>query len=582
MRKLFLFWLCFWGVCLWSQENKNVTTLTKDPYFTPSKAQKTTTLNEEDKIRHIHSDSLVSKPTLYNGNPVFIGNVEFQHKGSVLKADKVIFYQNDNFVKAIGNVELTTSDGNRITSQEMEYDGKTERGIARKNVVLTDPQQTIKTETLYYDKLPNTAYFNSGGTIYNGKNTIWTQSATYNINTQTVDVSGNVNIDSDQYRVEGSKIIQNQRTNVAEFFGATRVINKNNPRNYVYTEKGRYLMNSKEVYLNKNSRIHYNGKILTGDTMYYNQNTGFGTAKGNAYLDDPKENRYIKGGYAEIYEFKDSAMITEKPYAVKILKNDSIYFSAQKILAFQKPDSTQTKKSYLRAFHQARVFKQDMHGRADSLSFNETDGVMHMVGSPIFWSGQKQISGDKIEVYMNMQTEQVDSIKVIGNAFAISKADSLNMKDEFNQVKGNLMTVFFVNEEIKLAKVIGNAQAITYADSQDEKTKTVDRIGIAFSTCGVIEALFEEQKVQIISCNIGSNTDIYPMSMVSKDKRFFPDFNWNTRDRLKTWRDIFLDTPNYPETQYTSDDSLYEKAKALKQKAEAEKQKNEPKRKRKK
>ncbi|MBF2799034.1 hypothetical protein INT81_07890 [Riemerella anatipestifer] len=36
-------------------------------------------------------------------------------------------------------------------------------------------------------------------------------------------------------------------------------------------------MTSKEVYLNK---THYNGKVLTGETMYYNQNTGYGTAKG--------------------------------------------------------------------------------------------------------------------------------------------------------------------------------------------------------------------------------------------------------------------------------------------------------------
>ncbi|MDY3339118.1 OstA-like protein [Riemerella anatipestifer] len=580
MRLIILVLMCLGFSALAQQKEKASTTpLVKDAYFKPNPNTKGAVAGNEEKLKHIHSDSLVRRPDLYEGNPVFIGNVEFQHQGSVLKADKVVFYQNDNFVKAIGNVVLTTAEGNRITSQEMEYDGKTQRGIARKNVVLTDPQQTIKTETLYYDRLPNTAYFNSGGTIYNGKNTIWTQVATYNINTQTVDVSGNVSIDNDKYRVEGSKIIQNQKTNVAEFLGATKVINKQNPRNYVYTEKGRYLMTSKEVYLNKNSRIHYNGKVLTGETMYYNQNTGYGTAKGNVYLDDPKENRFIKGGYGEIYEFKDSAMVTEKPYAVKIMKEDSIYFGAEKILAFQKPDSTGVKKSYLRAFHKARIFKSNFQGRADSLSFNETDGILHLMGKPIFWTGQKQISGDKIEVYMNTQEEELDSIKVIGNAFAISKADSLNNKDEFNQVKGNFMTAFFVDGELKLTKVIGNAQAITYADSQDEKTKEIDRIGVSFSTCGAIEALFEEKKVQIISCNIGANTDVYPMSMVNKEKRFFPDFNWNTKDRLKHWKDIFLDTPNYPETEYVSDDGLYQKAQELKQKQEEAKRKNEPKRK---
>ena len=42
------------------------------------------------------------------------------------------FLSKENFVKAIGNVVLVTSDGNRITAEEMEYDGETQRGIARK------------------------------------------------------------------------------------------------------------------------------------------------------------------------------------------------------------------------------------------------------------------------------------------------------------------------------------------------------------------------------------------------------------------------------------------------------------------
>ena len=36
--------------------------------------------------------------------------------------------------------------------------------------------------------------------------------------------------------------------------------------------------------------------------MFLINSTGFGKAEGNVRLDDPKENRYIIGGYGEIYE----------------------------------------------------------------------------------------------------------------------------------------------------------------------------------------------------------------------------------------------------------------------------------------
>lgn len=127
---------------------------------------------------------------------------------------------------------------------------------------------------------------------------------------------------------------------------------------------------------------------------------------------------------------------------------------------------------------------------------------------------------------------------------------------------------------MKLAQALGNAQAITYADSEDEKTKEMERLGVVLSTCGTIEVLFADRQVQVISCNVGARSDTYPMSFISKEKRFFPDFNWNTKDRLKTWKDIFVDSPNYEPIQYESDDSLYEQAQLRRRDENA---KNQPK-----
>lgn len=582
MKYFFLLFLFIGGYSFAQINTKPKDVLVKDSYFnTPQKQAP-----KSEKIKLIHADFFQKDPLKYEGNPYFSGHVQFSHKGSLLYADEVIFYEEQNFVKAIGNVKLQNADGSVITSGEMEYDGNTQRGIAKKNVVLTDPKQTIRTETLYYDRISNQAYFDTGGTISDGKNVMYTKSATYDIISKMIDFTGNVKIDNPDYIVEGINIKQNQNTNTSFFYGPTTITNRKNPQNYIFTENGSYNMNSKEVFLNQNSSIHYNGKILTGDKMYFNQITGFGKANGNVLLRDPKEKRFIKGGYGEIFEKKDSAMITDQPYAVKILEKDSIYFSAEKFLTYQKsdsvsiknPDPNKQKKSFLRAFKKARMFKTNAQARADSLSFDETDGVLRLFVKPILWSGEMQVTGDKIEAYFDTENENIDSLKVLENAFAIKKADSLNLKDEFNQIKGKLMIVYYNKNEIKNARVIGNAQAITYADDQNEKTKQTERIGISLSTCGIIEALFEERKVQIIECNISGNTDIYPMSKISREQRFFPDFNWNTKDRLRKWKDIFLDTPNYEEIKYQSDDTLYNEAQKTIEDAKAKEDAKKPKR----
>ncbi|MFC6267258.1 OstA-like protein [Frigoriflavimonas asaccharolytica] len=574
MKRIFLFLLL---ICI-SIPAFGQKTPAKDPYFNKNPKP---TQNPEDIVQHDHSDFFGVDPLLYDGNRYFKGNVQFNNKGSIINADLVIVYEDRKFIKAIGNVVLKNPDGSIITAEEMEYDGETQKGIARKNVVLQDPKQTIKTDILYYDRISNQAYFNTGGTITTAESTIYSKTATYFTNTRLIDLSGDVGINTTDYKIDGSNIKQNQNTGVANFTGPTTITNKKNPANKVYTESGTYNMQTKEVYLNKNSKIYYNGKTLTGDKLYFNQITGFGTGKGNVVLRDPKENRYIKGDYGEIYEKIDSAMITGNAYAVRILEKDSMYFSAERIITFQKLDSLLAKKSYLRAYKKARFYKSNAQARADSMSFNETDGILRLNVKPILWSGAKQVTGDLINAYFDTKKEFIDSLKVVNNAFAISKVDSLNIKDEFHQVKGKLMNVYYENNNIKVATVVGNAQAITYADDQNEKTKEVERIGVTLTACGTIEALFEENTVQILSCKIASQNNVYPMSFISKEERFFPDFNYNTKDRIKKWQDILVDSPNYPEVVYESDNGLFNAAKAEVDKIKAAEEAKKPKRERK-
>ncbi|KYH05398.1 OstA-like protein [Chryseobacterium cucumeris] len=575
--RIALFLLLFISTLNFAQDK---TPVKRDPYLqAPSPAQPKQ-VRPEDKVKIIHADEIKKSPEKYDGNQYFTGNVQIEHQGSILTADEVVLYNEENFVKAIGNTRLQNTDGSVITAGEMEYDANTQKGVARKNVVLTDPKQTIKTDILYYDRLANQAYFNTGGTISDGQNVTYAKVGTYFLNTRVVDLTGNVKIETPQYTIEGPNIKQNQNTKIADFLGPTTITSKTNPRNRIYTEKGTYKMDSKEAFLTKNSRIYYNEKILTGDDMYYNQISGFGKATGNVTLDDPIEKRYIKGGYGEIFEKKDSAMMTKSPYAVKVMEKDSIYFAAEKIISYQRPDTVdiKVKKSYLRAFKKARIYKSNAQGRADSIAFNETDGIMHMYTNPILWSGEKQVTGDKVEAYFNTKTEDIDSLKVIGNAFAISKVDSLTLKDEFNQVKGKFMTVYYEKNAIKEARVVGNAQSIVYVDDTDQETKKPERIGITLSTCGIIGALFEERALQIISCSIGAASDTYPMSMIEPSKRKFPDFNWNTKDRIRKWQDILVDTPNNEEIQYTADSELFDKAQKAIDDEKAKEEAKKPKR----
>ena len=521
------------------------------------------------KILIISSQLIEKNPKLFKSNTFLAGSVQLEHDKAQIFADTILIDEVENIVQARSNVRMLMSDGSTLTCGSAEYNGNTKKAVARKDVVLVDKENTIETEELFYDRNTNQAYFNNGGTIINADqkletkeliydksinqayftnwgtitnlktgDVITSKSGRYFISEKRTEFDSSLKMNTKDYLIDSQKMTINDAENRADFFGSTTIRDAKNPSNYVYTENGYQYLKKKESFLKKNSRIHYDGKILKGDDMYYNEITGFGKAKGNVQLDNPKEKRTLKGEYGEIFRLKDSAMITGNPYGIKAFKKDSLYFAADTLIALQK-GKTKQKNNIIRGYRNVKVFKTDLQGKCDSIVFYEEKGKMEFYKDPIFWSDKHQISSDTVYAYMNSKTEKIDSIDFIRNAFAVSKVDSLNEK-EFNQTKGKYITAYLEEDKIKRVFVKNNAQSISYIDEEDTAKKKKARIGINRSDCGIIIAEFENSNIDIISCKINGDSKLYPESKLPDNARYLTDFKWRINERLKSWKDIFV------------------------------------------
>lgn len=492
------------------------------------------------KIKLINADLEEVNQNVFNGNMVYSGNVVFEHETSRIAADSVIYFQQDNKVEARGNVHFTDK-ASTLDCKKLIYDGNSRIATALEKVKLTDPRQTVETEKLEYDSQLDMAYFNNWGTINDGQTITHTKSARYFVKEGRIELSENTKMENKDYTLEGTDINFNNKTQISEVNSFTRITEKKNPRNYFTLEKGTYNSKTKEIFGKKNNKIYNNGKILSNDEeMYFNQNTGYGWAKKNVKLEDPKENRWIKGDYGEVYQLKDSAMITGNAYAVKAFDKDSLYFHSAKITAAR----DKNKLSVLRGYNNARFFKSNASGKSDSLVYHESIGRIDFYKKPIFWSSGKQITGDTISAYISNKTQKIDSVYVRYNAFAISKVDTLSSKPEFNQVKGKKMKAYFLEEELHDALVEENAQSIAFVDDEDKKTKQKSRVGIGKSVCGIIDADFVDRKLNIVSCKINAESKIYPESKIEERMRFLPGFIWRESEKLNKWQDIFIEEDN--------------------------------------
>lgn len=520
------------------------------------------------KVKLQHADLVERNPNKYEGNQFLTGNVVIEYKGDLVYADSAVLYQDKNLAVVWSNSRLVSKD-KTITADKMEYDGNTTIAKAFKNVVLTDPgsritadymeynrtneiatgigkvevktpTQQISSEKIIYERLTGNIIVNdtyktigSDGTLVEGRNVV------YNINSKSANFGSEVFITNKDYTIYSRKMTTNDLTGITTFRDYSKITRRNDPSQYIITSDGDFNKKTGEAWLRNNSQVFYQGKMLTAKKLYFNDKTGFGKGEGEVFLDDPKEKRFLRGDYGEAFRYLDSAYVTKNAYAVKSFDKDSLYISADTLLAVKRHDVDST--SFIKAYHKARFYKSNANGKADSLVFNQTKGIMQFYKDPILWSGDNQVTGDYMEAYTNTKTNKMDSLKVFNNAFVIAKVDSL-VDNEFHQIKGKYLTVLFQDDKIDFVNVEENAVALTYMDDTDAKTKKKERYGVNISYCGIIEVDVVGKDVELVACRIKSDGKMYPLSQFPDELRYLPDFKWRISERLNKWRDIFVES----------------------------------------
>ena len=523
---------------------------------------------KKEKVVLKHADLVERNPKLFEGNEFLSGNVLIEYKGDVITADSAVLYRDKNLAVVWSNARLVSKD-KTITAHKMEYDANTTIAKAFKDVVLTDPSsritadymdynrtteiatgigkvevktptQQISSEKMIYERLTGNIIVNdtyktigSDGTLVEGRNVV------YNVKSKSANFGSEVFITNKDYTIYSRKMTTNDITGITTFRDYSKITRRNDPSQYIITSDGDFNKKTGEAWLRNNSKVYYQNKTLTAKNLYFNDKTGFGKGEGDVYLDDPLEKRFLKGDYGEAFKYLDSAFVTKNAYAVKAFDKDSLYISADTLLAVKRHDVDST--SLVKAFHKARFYKSNANGKADSLVYNQTKGLMQFYKDPILWSGDNQVTGNFIEAYTNAKTEKIDSMKVFNTAFVIAKVDSL-AENEFHQIKGKYLTVLFQDDKIDFINVEENAVALTYMDDTDQKTKEKERYGINISYCGIIEVDVVGKDVELVACRIKSDGKMYPLSKFPEEMRYLPDFKWRISERLNTWRDIFIES----------------------------------------
>ena len=485
---------------------------------------------EERKIRY-ESERFSRDDQKYPGALILTKideQVHFIHQGIEVWCDQAIHYAEENFFKAYGNVRMEQGDTITMTSQYAEYNGNTRFAFASGNVFMRNPQSSLQTDTLFFDRTKQQAYYRSGGTIRDTASVLKSRVGRYFLQDEKYSFTSEVVITNPDYVLKSTQLDFYTETGNAYMYGPSTITSE---ASTIYCERGFYDTRGDTGYFVKNSRIDYENRILEGDSLYFNRNTNFASATNNIKVTDTINRSIIKGHYAEVFREKDSVFITKRAVAISVQEQDSIYIHADTLMVTGKPEDR-----IIRGFYDVRLFKSNMSGKSDSIHVREKTGLTQMLGRPVLWSENNQLTGDTIHLLNNVDTEELDSLKVYDNAFMIQK-DSVG---GYNQLKGLQMYGKFKDNDLQQVDLVKNTETLYFM-----RDEAGNLIGINKTLSSSISIFLEEQQVVDIYYYNQIDGILYPESQLPESDRTLKGFNWRGEERLNSVEDLFKDDPDY-------------------------------------
>ena len=476
---------------------------------------------KKTKVYLIHSNTLSFDKAVKPDAQILNGDVCFRHDSSYMYCDSAYFFEQTNSLEAFSNVRMEQGDTLFVYGDYLFYDGNTQVAYLRENVRMENGQVTLFTDSLNYERIPNIGYYFEGGLIVDSLNQLSSFYGQYSPETKLAVFNDSVQVENPDFTLYSDTLHYDTESKVATILGPSVIVSDSGT---IHTSRGWYdTVNNTSLLLDQ-SQVESGEKILIGDSIFYNRDTGMGEVYGNMSLIDTAQHVTLQGEYGYYNEQTGYAFATDSARFLEYSQVDTLFLHAD-TLQMVTVDSVYRE---IKAYYGVRFYRIDMQGVCDSMQFNTRDSVLYMYTEPVLWNEQYQLYGDTIAIYMNDST--IEYAHVIQFAFAAQHVDS----SYYNQLKGNDLKAYFEGQAVHQIDVAGNAESIFYPLEKDGAKVGMNETKSGFLTIWVKDNKLD--KLKIWPSPVGSMT---PIPDLKPDQKMLKDFYWFDYLRPKNRDDIY-------------------------------------------
>jgi lipopolysaccharide export system protein LptA len=469
---------------------------------------------------------------VFNGVKIrkLLGNVAFKQEDTFMYCDSAYQYLERNEIEAFSNVRIIQNDTVTITGDRGFYDGDRRTARMTGNVVMHDPRMTLTTTVLDYDLVRKTAYYTTGGHLTDPQNTLDSQQGYYDTSSKVFVFKRDVHLISTdakggQTDLRNDTLTFNTISKIAYFDGPTRI---KGPQGNLYAEKGVYNTITRVSNFQRNAKIETPNYLLGGDQLVYDEGKLYGVATGHVSLISKKDNLLLRGDVGRYWRgLGRTKLYGSRPVVRSISGRDTLYLAADTLLSIESRPTKVNQRPILYAWPKVQIFRGNLQGRCDSLTYDRQDSIIYLNRDPILWQAHNQMTSDSMEI--RQKRNQIDQVRMFARAFVIGE-DTLH---DFNQVKGRNIMAYFKQNRISRIDVLGNAESLYYALDGDTAVSGVNK-----ALSATMRLSFAEGQLKAISLLTNPDANFIPPHELKEDDTRLKGYRWRPTER-PTRRTVF-------------------------------------------
>lgn len=483
----------------------------------------------DSRVYLVHSDELrYDEWGAVPGAQIVKGRVHFTNDGAQLWCDSAYFFQEQNTVEAFGHVRFKQGDTLSLTCDYGQYDGQEQMMRARRNVVLKHRTQTLTTDSLDYDRIYENAYFFEGGKLVDGKDVLVSDWGEYNTQSRKAAFYYNVKMRSKKDVIDTDTLFYDTRLSLAHVTGPSKITSGGN---IIHTSDGYFNSKTDRSQMFGRSTIVNKEKTIVGDSLYHNSATGLNEGFGNVVYKDTVNKNQLLCDHLFYNDKTGYGFATRKALLKDYSQQDTLYVHADTLKLFTYNIGTDSVYRVGHGYRHVKAYRKDVQAVCDSMVFCSLDSCLTLYKDPVAWSGQRQILGEQMKIYMNDST--VRKAEVIGQALSVEKNDEEN---HYNQVSSRRMDAFFVDGAVRRAVATGNVKTVFYPQDSKDSTYT----GLNYLETDTLRMFMsKERKLEKIWTSKAQGT-MYPMTQIPPQRYHLDEFAWFENLRPTDPMDVFV------------------------------------------